>query len=72
MPMFDWNASPSEAVSGHFWVYWAVTLPLTLAVIGVWLLWINPKKLSLPEHRSLSRRKAKTTDLDEGGERVTC
>ena len=41
MPMFEWNLQPGQTVSGQFWIYWAVTLPLTFAVIAVWLLWTN-------------------------------
>jgi len=41
MPMFNWQASDgSQIVSGWFWVYWAVAVPLTV-VIGVLILrWV--------------------------------
>ena len=41
MPMFDWDLAPGQTVSSDFWVYWAVTLPLTFVVLAIWLLWIN-------------------------------
>jgi hypothetical protein len=53
MSMFDWQASsttsdPSQEEGGgegggvivsHFWIYWAVTVPLTLVVLGAWRVW---------------------------------
>lgn len=45
MSMFEWPLAPGAIVSDRFWVYWAVTLPLTLVIIGIWLLWTNRKEL---------------------------
>ena len=50
MSMFQWQASPSESLSSSsasaadtlsnkFWIYWATTVPLTIAVIVGWRLW---------------------------------
>jgi hypothetical protein len=40
MPLFNWNAErQSDVVNSRFWVYWAVTIPGTLAILGVWRLW---------------------------------
>jgi hypothetical protein len=33
--------SESSFVTSNFWMYWAVTIPLTLAVLTVWKLWIT-------------------------------
>jgi hypothetical protein len=38
MTMFDWGAT-DEVVSSYFWVYWAVTIPLTILVVVGWRLW---------------------------------
>ena len=36
MPLFNWSAiSMSEVMGDHFWVYWAVAVPLTMAVVGI-------------------------------------
>ena len=44
MPLFDWQASrDSSIVSEHFWIYWAVTIPLTVVVIAIWFVWITRK-----------------------------
>jgi len=49
--MFNWSVSKSLNASGSndkeeeglvsnkFWLYWAVTIPLTLLVIIVWRVW---------------------------------
>jgi hypothetical protein len=40
MPIFRWNASSgNDVVSHRIWVYWAVTIPLTLVTFGCFLLW---------------------------------
>lgn len=49
MSMFEWRASPSDSpsstssssntLSPSFWIYWATTIPLTIAVIIGWRLW---------------------------------
>ena len=42
MPLFNWSApTTSDIVSNHFWIYWAVTGPLTIvtmAIVGYWIL----------------------------------
>ena len=44
MPLFNWQASENASIlSDHFWIYWAVTVPLTIAVIAVWFVWITRK-----------------------------
>ena len=50
MSMFEWNASSSPSspssssssspiLSSKFWIYWAITIPLTIAVIAFWRVW---------------------------------
>ncbi|KAF3939987.1 hypothetical protein ABW19_dt0201392 [Dactylella cylindrospora] len=40
MPMFDWDATASDLVISHrFWVYWAISLPLTCIVLGGTVFW---------------------------------
>ncbi|EJT99541.1 hypothetical protein DACRYDRAFT_117769 [Dacryopinax primogenitus] len=42
MPFFQWDAPIGEpVVATRFWIYWAVTLPLTLAVLLTWFLWTS-------------------------------
>ena len=50
MSMFNWSSSKSSntdgsavgedsSVSNKFWIYWAVTIPLTLLVMIIWRVW---------------------------------
>ncbi|OQV07128.1 hypothetical protein CLAIMM_11606 [Cladophialophora immunda] len=44
MSMFDWlpsegNGSGSPRVSADFYIYWCITIPLTLLVMAGWYLW---------------------------------
>ncbi|CAJ2512636.1 Uu.00g007550.m01.CDS01 [Anthostomella pinea] len=39
MDMFDWRSPLRSTVSEHFWVYWAVTVSLTMLVVLGWLAW---------------------------------
>ena len=49
MSMFNWQASGTDRVlSSRFWIYWAVTLPLTLLVFSVWLFWLHQHKKHEP------------------------
>ena len=41
MPLFNWNADHISAVATpHAWIYLAVALPLTVAVVAVWSAWM--------------------------------
>ncbi|KAI7084301.1 AP-1 complex subunit [Hortaea werneckii] len=40
MSMFDWRAPDGQPiVSDHFWVYWALTIPITLTILLALLCW---------------------------------
>lgn len=40
MPLFQWDVdAPSSIVSNRFWIYWAVTVPLTILTVVSWFLW---------------------------------
>jgi flagellar biosynthesis/type III secretory pathway M-ring protein FliF/YscJ len=43
MPLFDWASSTSSHISTtpHFWIFWAITIPLTLIVLALWAFWIK-------------------------------
>ncbi|KAH7357139.1 hypothetical protein BKA65DRAFT_221606 [Rhexocercosporidium sp. MPI-PUGE-AT-0058] len=43
MNMFNWHAAAGEHIlSNNFWVYWAVTLPITALVLLIWAAWSRP------------------------------
>ncbi|KAK0113467.1 hypothetical protein ONS96_014331 [Cadophora gregata f. sp. sojae] len=40
VPLFDWDASSwSDVAKPRFWFYWAITVPLTLATLAIWMVW---------------------------------
>ena len=44
MPLFDWQAARGSPVVTHrFWIYWAITIPLTIVVVAIWFVWIAMK-----------------------------
>lgn len=45
---------PSFVVSRHFWVYWALSVPLTIATVAVWFWWSRWSR-----HLSFSASRAK-------------
>jgi hypothetical protein len=45
--MFDFQPSVpgvNIAVSRFWWVYWVITVPLTLIVVGLWKVWLNERR----------------------------
>jgi len=44
MSMFNWEATDGPVLSHYFWVYWAVTVPVTILVLSIWALWSKPWK----------------------------
>jgi hypothetical protein len=48
--MFSWNQSSlstgsNSIVSNKFWIYWAVTIPLTLSVMAIWRVWWKAQEI---------------------------
>ena len=42
MPLFNWQADTGDlVVSTRFWVYWAISIPLTVVVVLLWIIWIR-------------------------------
>ena len=41
-PMFQWNNVTGDLhVASQIWIYWAITIPLTLLTIGMWWVWLR-------------------------------
>jgi hypothetical protein len=41
-PFFQWDANNGAGIVSHrFWIYWVVTIPLTLLVLGIWGVWVS-------------------------------
>ena len=67
MPLFQWDAvGDSKIVSNRFWIYWAVTVPLTFLTLLVWVLWT---KRQARMHRSLDKRAREELRSDIEGQR---
>ena len=42
LPSFEWSDN-QLSVRRDFWIYWAITIPLTLLTLLIWLAWSNWK-----------------------------
>jgi Mg2+ and Co2+ transporter CorA len=56
MPLLNWQAPKGTTVVSHrFWVYWAVTVPLTIGTILLWLAWFRRKDIAVKWRKSHRR-----------------
>jgi len=39
LPAFQWRSDGDLEVRRQFWIYWAITMPLTLITLLIWLAW---------------------------------
>ena len=61
MPMLNWDATAyNEIVSPRFWIYWMVTVPLTMAVFAVW--WV----MQIVKERKERKAEKERTMVKEG------
>lgn len=64
MPLFRWDErtlSPHSALSRQFWVYWAVTVPLTVITVTLWFAWMH---LQMKLHRARDAKGREELDLE--------
>lgn len=55
MPMLNWDAAAyDKIVSRRFWIYWVVTVPLTVLVFGLW--WARKKFKERNERKANTER----------------
>ena len=67
MPLFQWDAvGDNKVVSNRFWIYWAVTVPLTFLTLLFWVLWT---KRQARMHRSSDKRAREDLWADIEGQR---
>ncbi|KZO94461.1 hypothetical protein CALVIDRAFT_556271 [Calocera viscosa TUFC12733] len=54
MPLFNWNAGVEDSIlTARYWIYLVVTLPLTAAVLAIWIFWhwhVNEPSLGGQHH----------------------
>jgi hypothetical protein len=58
MTFFNFQNDGPE-VSSRFWMYWAVTVPVTIVIVGIWYVW---------EKRRDARYDKEDEDLERGSE----
>lgn len=58
MTFFNFQ-NPGPVVSSNFWIYWAITVPLTMAIVGFWYVW---------EKRREAIYDKEDVDLEKGSE----
>ncbi|KAK3374732.1 hypothetical protein B0H63DRAFT_526029 [Podospora didyma] len=57
MPLFDWKAADGESVlQPKFWVYWAFTAPITIALLIAWFVWLKMHETMKQDDDLLRRR----------------
>ena len=67
MPLFKWDAvGDSKIVSNRFWIYWAVTIPLTFLTLLFWVIWT---KRQARMHRSSEKRAREELRSDIEGQK---
>ena len=42
---FSFNNPDAPMVSGSFWIYWAVTIPVTIVIVAWWYIWEKRREL---------------------------
>ncbi|KAF2463811.1 uncharacterized protein BDR25DRAFT_244802, partial [Lindgomyces ingoldianus] len=62
MSMFDWQAdvkaqssNPNEGtkvVSRRFWIYWVISMPLTIVVLSTWRIWRHQERTIIDRNPS--------------------
>jgi hypothetical protein len=64
-PFFSETVDLSLVVSSHFWIYWAVTVPLTIIVVLIWRVWLKWERL-----KELKREDDLEKDVEESEKNV--
>lgn len=73
MGIFNWHPDPGEpVVSSYFWIYWAITAPLTLIVAGLAVTYISRKSpTSREKNLGFSAPRVKQPTVFQGNRALT-
>lgn len=68
MGMFNWTTSRGDgsSVSPDFWVYWAVTIPMTVITLAGWAVWWKFEKYRFERAMRLGTQDAGPRPLARG------
>jgi hypothetical protein len=74
MNFFQFDAENRRLiVAKSFWMFWAITIPVTLIVVGIWNYWVYLEKLGDEGHRNgngkgllFANKKLSTEEMDIG------
>jgi hypothetical protein len=61
MTFFNFQNSGTAVVSTQFWIYWAVDIPITILIVGVWYVWEKMRE---------ARYSREDEDLEKGSEHM--
>jgi len=61
MTFFNFQNSGTAVVSTQFWIYWAVDIPITILIVGVWYVWEKMRE---------ARYNREDEDLENGSEHM--
>ena len=59
MSFFNFQDNDQPEISTRFWIYWVVTIPLTVVIVGIWWVW---------ERRREAKYDKEDADLEKGSE----
>jgi len=51
--------APRAIISPWFWVYWNITIPVTLIVLGVWWIWDNITNIRMKKNQLIKEMEEK-------------
>lgn len=64
----DSNGVPHFVVSPAFWIFWAITLPITAILVALWMWWPRRPKRQCPDTGDNGKWQVADIKLAEGTE----
>lgn len=56
--------STQSVVSPKFWIYWAVTIPVTIVIVGVWFVWERNRERKYQEEDTELAKGVETMEME--------
>ena len=64
-PLFEWNSGSGRLVTHELWIYWVITIPITLATLVIYFLWGWPVKTSALKLKTMLPHGTVTDDAEK-------